>query len=56
VARQVVADAIMRSANPRGSSGVAFLTDQYPATETKVIGWMQLTGDRAAMWLAGRWR
>jgi hypothetical protein len=32
---------------------VGYLTDQFPGSESKVMGRIQLFGDRAAMWHAG---
>ena len=43
-------DAVYHGA--QGSGFVGFLTNYYPTSETKVIGWMQLFGDRAAGYLS----
>ncbi|HEV8309757.1 MAG TPA: hypothetical protein VGW35_19010, partial [Methylomirabilota bacterium] len=53
IARQVFRDYVYRSAHPDPAI-VGFLTNQYPATETKILGWMQLFGDRAAQWCSSR--
>jgi hypothetical protein len=50
IARQVFKDYVYYSAYPDPAI-VGFLTNQYPTTETKILGWMQLFGDRAAAWL-----
>jgi len=48
-AQAIFRDSVMVSVHPNGTVG--FLTDQYPGTETKAMGWQQLFGDRAARWL-----
>jgi hypothetical protein len=50
VARAVFRDAVNAANHPEGIVG--YLTDQYPNAESKVMGRMQLFGDRAALWLA----
>ena len=50
LARKVFNDVVNHSAQPWGTVG--FLTNMYPTTETKALGWMQLFGDRSAQWLA----
>jgi hypothetical protein len=49
IARVTFYDAIYHAPQPYGTVG--FLTNQYPTTETKALGWMQLFLDRTAMWL-----
>jgi hypothetical protein len=50
-ARQVFRDAMNVANHPAGIVG--YLTDQFPGSESKVMGRIQLFGDRAAMWHAG---
>ena len=50
-ARGVFRDAMNIANHPDGIVG--YLTDQFPGTESKVMGRIQLFGDRAAMWQAG---
>jgi hypothetical protein len=42
----------MYSAN-HPSGIVGYLTDEFPGSESKVMGRVQLFGDRAARWHAG---
>jgi len=49
VARQVFHDFVNHAQNAEGHIG--YLTDDYPSTETKILGRAQLFGDRAARWL-----
>jgi len=49
VARQVFHDFVNYAQNLEGRIG--YLTDDYPSTETKILGRAQLFGDRAARWL-----
>jgi hypothetical protein len=50
-ARRVFRDAMNVANHPDGIVG--YLTDQFPGSESKVMGRIQLFGDRAAMWHAG---
>src|SRR5258708_7935629 len=50
-ARQVFRDAVNVANHPSGIVG--YLTDQFPGSESKVMGRIQLFGDRAAMWHGG---
>src|SRR5262249_41974785 len=50
IARQTVSDAILHGNHPDGIVG--YLTDQFPGSETKVNGRIQLFLDRAARSLA----
>ena len=51
LSRITLYDTVFHAPHPYGVVG--FLTNQYPTTETKALGWMQLFTDRAAMWLSG---
>jgi hypothetical protein len=50
-ARMVFRDAMYFANHPSGIVG--YLTDQFPGSESKVMGRVQLFGDRAALWHAG---
>jgi hypothetical protein len=43
-------DAVFHAVQPQGIVG--FLTNQYPTTETKALGWIQLFCDRAALYFS----
>jgi uncharacterized repeat protein (TIGR01451 family) len=51
LARLLFRDSLEHGPHPSGIVG--FLTDQFPTSETKVMGWMQLFQDRTARRLAG---
>jgi hypothetical protein len=50
--RRTFGDGVDHGPHPDGVIG--FLTNNYPGSESKAVGWMQLFGDRAAARLAGQ--
>ncbi|MGH7535960.1 MAG: hypothetical protein ACREMG_10265, partial [Gemmatimonadales bacterium] len=51
LARQIFSDGLNHAAHP-DPAAIGFLTNMYPGTETKALGWPQLFNDRAAVWLS----
>jgi hypothetical protein len=51
MARRVFRDAVNAAVHPAGIVG--YLSDEFPGSESKVVGKIQLFGDRAAMWVGG---